>query len=110
MSCVGYGHPFDGLVVRHCATHSREAGATLIWSMTDYKPDLIAALPAEEIVINQHWAFGDAVVPLPGYDVKILPTSGVIAEAVVWMVHAEMLRMREPATFDRAVGVNRPAR
>lgn len=108
--CVGYDQPFDGEWFKHFATRARDSGATLIWSFTDYKPDLIAALPAEEIVINQRWAFGDAVVALPGYDVKILPTSGVIAEAVVWMVHAEMFRLREPAAFARAASAEKTGR
>jgi hypothetical protein len=30
-----------------------------------------------DVFINQHWDPGDAVVAMPGYDVRILPASGV---------------------------------
>jgi len=36
---------------------------------------------------------GDAVVEVPGYDIEILPTSGVIAESILRMVEAEMVRI-----------------
>jgi hypothetical protein len=52
-----------------------------------------SAIPAGETIIWQHWAMGDAVVNVPGYDIKILPPSGVIAEAVLWMTESEMLRI-----------------
>jgi hypothetical protein len=28
-------------------------------------------------VINEHWLVGDAAVDVPGYDVRILPPSGI---------------------------------
>ncbi len=36
-----------------------------------------------DILIDQHWAEGDAAVSMPGYDVKILPPSG-IAQLVIY--------------------------
>jgi hypothetical protein len=30
-----------------------------------------------DLVVNQHWAFGDGAAAAPGYDVPILPPSGV---------------------------------
>ena len=54
------------------------------------------AILTDEVYIDQHWAFGDAVVEVPGYDVKILPTSGVISEAVLWMVCAEAFAAPDP--------------
>lgn len=30
-----------------------------------------------EIVIDEHWPFGDASVLAPGYDVRLLPVSGI---------------------------------
>ena len=50
-----------------------------------------SVLPGE-MYINQHWAMGDSLVTVPGYDVKILPPSGVIEDAVYWSINAEMLR------------------
>ena len=42
-----------------------------------------------DILIDQHWAEGDAAVRMPGYDVKILPPSG-IAQLVIYeaLLHA----------------------
>ena len=50
----------------------------------------------QEIFIDQHWRFGDAVATVPGYDIKIFPTSGVIADAALWMVNAEMFALLCP--------------
>ena len=36
-----------------------------------------------DILIDQHWAEGDAAVSMPGYDVRILPPSG-IAQMVIY--------------------------
>jgi hypothetical protein len=84
---IGYDAPFVGTGV---ADKARAAGATLVWSCTDYHPDLITALPAGEVFINQRWAMGDALVQLPGYDIKILPPSGVLGQTILWMVEARM--------------------
>ncbi len=35
-------------------------------------------------VLDAQWQLGDAVVPLPGYDVPLLPPSGFMAAAVYW--------------------------
>lgn len=90
---VSYDKVYRGEEFGNRAERLRQAGAVLAWSLTDYYPEEIAAIPPEEILINQHWGFGDAVVPVPGYDVQICPVSGVIAEAILWMVNAEMLKM-----------------
>ncbi len=42
------------------------------------------------VVIDPYWGFGDASVAIPGYDVRILPPSGVIQTACLWMLVAEM--------------------
>ncbi|HOI56323.1 MAG TPA: hypothetical protein PLP01_13830, partial [Phycisphaerae bacterium] len=52
-----------------------------------------AAVPAGEVLVRQHWALGDAAVTVPGYDVRVLPPSGVVAAAVLWMVESEMLAL-----------------
>lgn len=92
--CIGYDRIFQGWYFHDDLDKMRAAGPTFAWSMTDYNKDPAsgpAAVPAGEIIIWQHWALGDAVVSVPGYDIKILPPSGVIAEAVLWMTEAEML-------------------
>ena len=92
---IGYDDIFPKLVEE---TQKAEAG--LAWSLTDYKtpgnggPD---AIPSGQIFINQRWALGDAVVTVPGYEIKILPPSGVIAETILWMVLAE-ISAREVST------------
>ncbi len=95
--CVGYDCLFRGddepRRWGYFAERARKADATLAWSITSYKPEETAAILPGEIFVDQHWDFGDAVVPLPGYDIKILPTSGVVSEAVFWMVTAELHRI-----------------
>lgn len=105
--CDGFDSVFQGKRWHEFAEQARAVGATLIWSITDYRSagvtqDLVNAaidpegsqadaytIPPDEIFINQHWALGDAVVDVPGYDVKILPTSGVIGQSILWMLQAE---------------------
>jgi hypothetical protein len=94
--CVGYDRVFEGWYFHDATSRMRAAGATLAWSMTDYNNQLDAnigpsSLPKGEVVIGQHWALGDAVVAVAGYDVKILPPSGVIGEAILQMTEAQVL-------------------
>jgi hypothetical protein len=42
------------------------------------------------VVIDPYWSFGDAAVAIPGYEIRILPPSGVIQTACLWMVVGEM--------------------
>ncbi|MCY3023264.1 MAG: hypothetical protein NTW87_30165 [Planctomycetota bacterium] len=93
--CVGFDTVFQGGEWGDFAANARKAGAKLAWSLTTYRAEDIKTIPPDEVLIDQHWAFGDAVATLDGYDVKILPTGGVQAEAVYWMVNAEMLRSGE---------------
>ena len=44
-----------------------------------------------DINISGCWPYGDALVQVPGYDVSILPPSGVIQSAAYWMLVAEIL-------------------
>ena len=71
-------------------------GAGAAWSLADYNTDAntgTGAIGADEVFINQHWAKGDALVTVPGYPTKILPPSGVLGEACLRMVEAEMLTL-----------------
>jgi uncharacterized phosphosugar-binding protein len=67
------------------------AGAKRAWSFTDYSAEDVQSIPPGDIYINQRWALGDASVSVPGYDVKILPPSGVIGEFLFWAINAEAL-------------------
>jgi hypothetical protein len=89
--CVAYDEVFPDVMAL-----ARERGAGLAWSLTDYRTDDrvgIGAIGRDEIFVNQHWALGDAVVTVPGYDVRILPTSGILSEAALRMVEAEMVTL-----------------
>ncbi len=41
-----------------------------------------------EIFVNAYWRYGDTSLHLPGYDVRVVPPSGVIATAMLWLLHA----------------------
>jgi hypothetical protein len=87
--CVGYASRFHDGDFKGWDDSARKAGATLAWSFTDYQPAEVQAVrDAGELWINQHWAYGDAAVEIPGYDLKAFPTSGLIAMAVLRLVEA----------------------
>lgn len=94
---VGYDWICQGPAWGDFAAKARETGVGVAWSFTDYKKEDVAAVAPNEIWINQHWALGDAEVTVPGYDVRIIPMSGVIAEAVLGMVESEMLSLEAAA-------------
>ena len=53
-----------------------------------------------DILINQHWAEGDAAVSMPGYDVKILPPSG-IAQLVIYEAILRAAGARRSTSYAR---------
>lgn len=70
----------------------RRAGARAVW--------IVAPLPNEvdfkqfgDVVIDQHWSIGDCAVAAPGYDIRILPPSG-IAQLFIYelIMHAAVAR------------------
>lgn len=72
---------------------AKKTESGLAWSLTDYKttPDTgPGAIPPGQTFINQRWALGDGVVTVPEYEILILPSSGFIAETILWMVLAEI--------------------
>jgi uncharacterized phosphosugar-binding protein len=57
---------------------------------------MVASNPAQpldtslaDIFLDPQWVFGDAAVEIPGYDVKVLPPSGVLNSLVFYSVLAE---------------------
>ncbi len=94
---VGYDWLCQGPTWGDFAAKARAAGVGVAWSFTDYRKDEVASVAPGEIWINQHWAMGDAEVAVPGYDVRILPASGVIAEAILGMVESEMMSIEGAA-------------
>jgi len=41
----------------------------------------------DTIWIDPMWPFGDACVPIPGYDVPALASSGVVNAAIAWELY-----------------------
>ena len=91
--CLGFDALFEGDFFDHFARRMREKGVGLAWSVAVNHPRHDYGRPDGEPLIDQHWAYGDASVRVPGYPLKILPTSGVIGQAILWMVQAEMLAL-----------------
>lgn len=88
---VGYDRVLKEPEWDNLAERSRAAGAAVVWSFTSYNPDEVKSVQPGELYIDQRWAMGDAAVTVPGYDVRILPPSGVIGEAIFWSINAEIL-------------------
>ena len=86
---IGYSYIRDGKLP-DLPARLRQAGATIVWSIATYRAEETAKIPPEEILIGQQWTAPDADVTVPGYDIKILPTSGVLAQTVFLMTSAEV--------------------
>ena len=64
---------------------ARRAGARIVEVITGDGSD---DPPQPDHVIRPKWPFGDAVTRVPGYDVEILPSSGIVQAAIYWAVVA----------------------
>jgi len=93
---LGY-HSLMNEAPYHLADRVRKAGASVAWSAATYRPEAIRTRPGE-IFIDAQWEYGDADVDLPGYDVRILPTSGLLAVTLYGMVNAEIFELLHPPT------------
>lgn len=62
----------------------RRAGGLIVEVIagTDAEPDG----PTPDYVIRSRWPYRDSLTPVPGYDVKILPSSGIVQAAIYWAV------------------------
>jgi len=67
----------------------RQSGAKAAWSSTTFKEDRTRPVDGE-LFITQPWDYGDADVVIPGYDVNMAPTSGLIAAEIYFMINAEI--------------------
>jgi acetyl esterase/lipase len=72
------------------AKAAHDAGAKIV-SFVSGKPDRPATQMGADINIVACWPFGDAAVEIPGYDVAILPPSGVMTSVAYWMLVAEAM-------------------
>ena len=68
---------------------ARRAGARIVEVITGDGTD---DPPSPDHVIRPKLPFGDAVTPVPGYDIEILPSSGIVQAAVYWEVVASIWR------------------
>ena len=64
---------------------AHRAGARIVEVITGDGAD---GSPEPDYVIRPRWPFGDAVTRIPGYDVEILPSSGIVQTAIYWAVVA----------------------
>ena len=77
----------------------RRAGARIVEVITG---DGLDGPPQPDYVIRPKWPFGDAVTRVPGYDVEILPSSGIVQAAIYWAVVAAIWQnLAEQAAFTR---------
>lgn len=91
--CIGFDQTFQTGQFNNWTPSARAQGAKLAWSITDYNenPDCgIGTILPGEINVDQRWSLGDSVVNVPMHPVNICPTSGVLAEYVMWSTDAIM--------------------
>lgn len=88
--CSGYDAKYQESTFAKTVTAARIAEATVAWTLSTYGETEIPCVNPGDVLVDQRWPLGDAVVTVPGYDVKILPPSGVIGEALYGMVNAEL--------------------
>ena len=55
----------------------RQAKARAAWIVVPLAGQKLNFEQYGDVFIDQHWELGDAAVAMPGYDVRILPPSGV---------------------------------
>lgn len=77
---IGYQHPPNGLYER-----ARPAGTRIVYvdllEHRDWKTD------ADVIWIDPMWPWDDAVVTFEGYDIPMLPPSGIVNSAIAWEIY-----------------------
>jgi hypothetical protein len=80
----------------------RKAGRGVAWIVNGYNTQP-ADLYRRETLIDLWGPVGDTVVKVKDYDTHLGPVSGVTAEAVTWMIAAEVVgKMREAFSADYA--------
>ncbi|WP_066016391.1 hypothetical protein [Endozoicomonas atrinae] len=68
-----------------------QKGATSVWLQGGMENNRIA-LKDKRVVIDQGWVSGDAVLNLPGYDIRIIPESGIIQNCLFWELNLKLLQ------------------
>lgn len=77
---IGYQHPPRNMLER-----AKSSGAKAVY----IAPYMDRDFPTDKdtIWIDPMWPFGDACVPIPGYDVPALASSGVVNAAIAWELY-----------------------
>ncbi|MGC9053104.1 MAG: hypothetical protein ACP5KS_04385 [Candidatus Hydrogenedens sp.] len=77
---IGYQHPPRNMLER-----AKNAGAKSVY----VAPYMDRDFPTDKdtVWIDPMWPFGDACVPIPGYDVPALASSGVVNGAIAWELY-----------------------
>ena len=81
---VGYYEPYGPWVEK-----AHELGTKIV-TVVSGTPERRAEDMGADLNMKGCWAFGDAVVEVPGYDIKMLPPSGVVQAAAYYMLMAEI--------------------
>jgi hypothetical protein len=81
---VGYYEPYGPWVET-----AHQCGAKIVTVLSG-TPERRAEDMGADINLSGCWEFGDAAVEAPGYDIKILPPSGVVQSAAYFMLVAEV--------------------
>ena len=89
----GYVGLWSGEDWKHYDDSLRAAGAKIAWSMGADAAKTYT-FPPGELFIDQHFADEDAVVPVEGYDINIIPVSGIGELMIYHMTCAEVLTRR----------------
>ena len=87
---LGYQHPAQ-LLIDAARLHRFKLLYTCVERGADDRSDDI-------VYVDPHWPMDDACVPLEGYDIPILPASGVVQAAVYWSVVSEAVGQKDLAT------------
>ncbi len=83
---VGYFEPFGPW-----PQEAHKLGAKIV-TIVSGTPERPAEAMGADINLNGCWPYGDSLVDVPGYDIKILPASGVIQATALWMLVAETVQ------------------
>ncbi|HEY8667870.1 MAG TPA: SMP-30/gluconolactonase/LRE family protein, partial [Tepidisphaeraceae bacterium] len=103
--CYGYMTSEKGGFGGGLIEQARKAGATIAWTISTRNADQVEAIPRDEIFIDPKWAGDDCEIQYPGYDIKVLPISGILTDAIVVMMQAEMFAQLPRAAEAKAFEV-----
>lgn len=90
--CLAYDHIFQDGRYGDWWDRAKASGATLVWSFATYRTERVRpVVESGDLIIEQSWKEGDAVVEVPGYPIKVFPTSGHQAQAILRLMHAGLV-------------------